>query len=115
MIKKCSKCGTWALRGEEFCFWHSDSERAKKIRNKKNDSCLTLNDFLEDLQWMRRRLKRDKNTTEVQRLKVLTKLDLRIMKLKKMIKKSEPKREKRLLTGTQLIQMEGEKIIRKTG
>lgn len=119
MIKICKKCRAWALRGEEVCFWHSDSERAEKIakrvRDKHKDTSLSLNDFLKDLLWMRRRIKHDPLTLEIQRLKVLTKLDLRILKLQKMIKKEQPeKNKKKLVTGSQLIQRESSgKIIRK--
>lgn len=28
------RCRTFALKGENFCIWHSDSKRAKKAKNK---------------------------------------------------------------------------------
>ena len=120
--KDGNPCEMSALKGEQYCLSHSNSERAKKSRVKRatdqnrfdKDGNLTIRGFWLDLQWARKKLMRDPKTTPLQKAGVLKMLDTRILKLQEMMRKREPKRVEKLLTGTQLIQREKSgKIIRK--
>jgi len=118
--KEGNPCEMSALKGEERCLSHSNSERAKKSRQVRardqgrfdKDGHLTLRGFLLDLKWARRQLMADPKTGEIQRAGTLKMLDVRILKLQQMMKKQKPKKVKKLPSGTQLIRREGEKIIK---
>jgi hypothetical protein len=118
--KEGNPCEMSALKGEQFCLSHSNSERAKKSRVKKAiDQCrfdknghLTIRGFWLDLKWARRQLMADPKTGEIQRAGTLKMLDVRILKLQEMMKKSKPKKVKKLLTGTQLIRKVEGKIVK---
>ena len=118
--KNGNPCEMSALKGEQFCLSHSNSERAKQSRVKRaTDQCrfdkngnLTLRGMWLDLKWSRKKLMRDPRTSEIQRAGTLKMLDVRILKLQQMMKKQKPKKVKKLPSGTQLIRREGEKIIK---
>ncbi len=118
--KEGNPCEMSALKGEQFCLAHSDSERAKKGRVKKaTDQCrfdknsnLTLRGMWLDLKWSRKKLMRDTKTSEIQRAGTLKMLVVRILKLQQMMKKQKPKKVKRLPSGTQLIRKVEGKIVR---
>jgi len=118
--KEGNPCEMSALKGEQYCLSHSNSERAKKGRQYRardqgrfdKDGHLTLRGFLLDLKWARRQLMADPKTGEIQRAGTLKMLDVRILKLQEMMKKSKPKKVKKLLTGTQLIRKVEGKIVK---
>lgn len=109
-----------ALKGEQFCLSHSNSERAKESRVKRaTDQCrfdkngnLTLRGMWLDLKWSRKKLMRDPKTGEIQRAGTLKMLDVRILKLQQMMKKQKPKKVKKLPSGTQLIRKVEGKIVK---
>ncbi len=121
--KQGNPCEMSALKGEQYCLVHSNSERAKNLRVKRatdqhrfdENGYLTIRGFWLDLKLARRRLMADPRTSEVQRAGILERLDIRILRLQGMMEREKRKSKKlqKLLTGTQLIQMEKGKIIRK--
>jgi len=118
--KKGNPCEMSALKGEQFCLSHSNSERAKKSRVKKatdqkrfdKNGNLTIRGFWLDLKWARKRLMRDPETSEIQRAGTLKMLDVRILKLQQMMKKQKPKKVKKLPSGIQLIRKVEGKIVK---
>ena len=119
--KEGNPCDMAALKGEQFCIAHSDSERAKKSRMKRarsqgrfdKNGHLTLRGFLLDLKWARNRLMADPKTSELQRAGVLKMLDVRILKTQELIRKQKSEIKRKIPSGTVLIKQEEEgKIIR---
>ena len=121
-----NRCGMTALKGEQLCIMHSDSEKARQGRllqaknHTKYDKSgnLTLQGMLVDLRGAKRRLRADPNTSELQKARTLMLLDTGIMRLQRLIEKSKPKepeKKRRVKTGIALIRLEKGKIVRGVG
>ena len=118
--KEGNPCEMSALKGEQFCISHSNSERARKSKLRQAKNCgrfdknghLTLRGFWLDLKWAREKLMTDTKTTMLQKAGTLKMLDVRILKLQQMMKKQKPKKVKKLPSGTQLIRKVEGKIVK---
>lgn len=90
MRDKEKQCGAMALRGEEKCLFHSQSEKAKNARAGKKD--VTVEDMINDAEKQYRKIKLDRNMSEGQRGKLMLAFQYRILQLKgvRITKLEEP-------------------------
>lgn len=74
------QCGAMALRGEDKCLFHSQSEKAKNARAGKIE--VTVEDMVKDAEKQYKKIKLDKNMSVAQKAKLMLAYQYRILQLK---------------------------------